>query len=275
MEVQPEDMQYAELPYRPSEVVHEYGDRVHILSDPWMMSNLVRLCAPQTVQPQVTDLVCCIYQHLAHIVTSAEFPTRRIVMPTRMIEATDRGIYRGLVVDPDTRTVVVDMVRAGILPSHVCYTQFSLLLNPSHVRQDHIVMQRTINRSEQVTGAAISGQKIGGDVEDTMLIVPDPMGATGSSMIQLLDMYRDEVEGTPRKIIALHLIVTPEYIRAVHDAHPTLKIYAARLDRGMSPAEVLSTCPGSRWGEEIGLTDKQYIVPGGGGFGEIMNNTAY
>jgi uracil phosphoribosyltransferase len=27
-----------------------------------------------------------------------------------------------------------------------------------------------------------------------------------------------------------------------------------------------------RWSEESGLTDKQYIVPGGGGFGEIMNN---
>ena len=27
-----------------------------------------------------------------------------------------------------------------------------------------------------------------------------------------------------------------------------------------------------RWEKERGLDDKQYIVPGGGGFGEIMNN---
>jgi len=35
---------------------------------------------------------------------------------------------------------------------------------------------------------------------------------------------------------------------------------------------VLATVPGERWDEENGLNDLQYIVPGGGGFGEIMNN---
>jgi len=30
--------------------------------------------------------------------------------------------------------------------------------------------------------------------------------------------------------------------------------------------------PGTHWDRERGLDDKQYIVPGGGGFGEIMNN---
>ena len=47
---------------------------------------------------------------------------------------------------------------------------------------------------------------------------------------------------------------------------------ALRLDRGLSAPEVLQTAPGERWDEERGLDDKQYIVPGGGGFGEIMNN---
>jgi hypothetical protein len=54
--------------------------------------------------------------------------------------------------------------------------------------------------------------------------------------------------------------------------HPEVFIYAVRLDRGASPAEVLKEKPGVRWAEESGLTDMQYIVPGGGGFGEIMNN---
>ena len=30
---------------------------------------------------------------------------------------------------------------------------------------------------------------------------------------------------------------------------------------------------GERWSEERGLTDKHYIVPGGGGLGEVMNNS--
>jgi hypothetical protein len=35
---------------------------------------------------------------------------------------------------------------------------------------------------------------------------------------------------------------------------------------------VLATELGERWSEENGLTPNDYIVPGGGGFGELMNN---
>jgi uracil phosphoribosyltransferase len=35
---------------------------------------------------------------------------------------------------------------------------------------------------------------------------------------------------------------------------------------------VLRRVPGERWDDESGLNDHQYIVPGGGGFGELMNN---
>ncbi|MBM4283147.1 MAG: uracil phosphoribosyltransferase, partial [Deltaproteobacteria bacterium] len=75
-----------------------------------------------------------------------------------------------------------------------------------------------------------------------------------------------------KKFIAVNLIVTPEYLRRMTSEHPDVVIYALRLDRGASPDDVLQTKPGARWSEESGLTDKQYIVPGGGGFGEIMNN---
>ena len=70
----------------------------------------------------------------------------------------------------------------------------------------------------------------------------------------------------------MHLIVTPEYIRRVHEAHPDLVIYALRLDRGLSDPAVLRAVPGERWDEERGLNEKHYIVPGAGGVGEILNN---
>jgi uracil phosphoribosyltransferase len=66
--------------------------------------------------------------------------------------------------------------------------------------------------------------------------------------------------------------VTPEYIRRVSQAHPDAVIYALRLDRGLSPSRVLRTEPGTHWDEERGLNDIQYIVPGAGGVGEILNN---
>jgi uracil phosphoribosyltransferase len=140
------------------------------------------------------------------------------------------------------------------------------------VRQDHFVMARVLDEASKVIGARISGSKIGGDVDDAILLFPDPMGATGGSMCTAIDAYKKEVIGKPRKIIAANLIVTPEYLKRVTTAHPEVIVYALRLDRGLSPEEIFETVPGTHWDKERGLDDKQYIVPGGGGFGEIMNN---
>ena len=68
------------------------------------------------------------------------------------------------------------------------------------------------------------------------------------------------------------MIVTPEYLKAVTGAFPDVQIYAVRLDRGLSSPEVLEQVPEAAWDQERGLNEQQYIVPGGGGFGEIMNN---
>ena len=40
-----------------------------------------------------------------------------------------------------------------------------------------------------------------------------------------------------------HLIVTPEYLRKMTTEHPDVGIYAIRLDRGLSPPEILATVP--------------------------------
>jgi uracil phosphoribosyltransferase len=98
------------------------------------------------------------------------------------------------------------------------------------------------------------------------------MGATGGSLISAMTHYKTRLEGKPGRCITMHLIVTPEYVRNVLKAHPDTTIYAWRLDRGLSPADVLATVPGKRWNEERGLDEHQYIVPGAGGVGELLNN---
>jgi hypothetical protein len=50
-------------------------------------------------------------------------------------------------------------------------------------------------------------------------------------------------------------------------------VYTARVDRGMSPPEVQAAPPGARWAEERGLDDEDYIVPGAGGVGEVLNQS--
>lgn len=266
------DHAYDHLPFRPSELEHRYGSNVHIVADPYTLTTLATLCAKGTQQPQINQLVAQLYRDLLKTVINAEFPRRSAATPTRMIDATPRGVFHGEVIDSETRAVTVNIARAGTLPSMVCYDMLNGVLDPRLVRQDHFVVARVLDEHAQVIGAEISGSKIGGDVDDAILLFPDPMGATGSSLCQAIDLYKQKVEGKPRKIVNLHLIVTPEYLRRMTTAHPDVVIYAARLDRGMSPDHVFDHVPGEKWDEERGLNEKQYIVPGGGGFGELMNN---
>jgi uracil phosphoribosyltransferase len=266
------DHAYDHVGYRPGELEHRYGPNVHILATPYLLTRLATLCAKGTQQPAINQLAAEIYGDLLKVVVNAEFPRHQVATPTRMVDATPRGVFHGEVIDPATRAITVNIARAGTLPSMVCYDLLNQLLDPRLVRQDHFVMARVTDKDDRVIGAEISGSKIGGDIDDAILLFPDPMGATGSSLCRAIDAYKSQVAGKPRKIINAHLIVTPEYLRRMRDSHPEVLVYAVRLDRGMSPEHVFDHPPGELWDEERGLNEHQYIVPGGGGFGEIMNN---
>ncbi len=264
---------YETSDYDAWELKQEYGSKVHLFAEPYLLTQLAVLCSPDTVQPQVNDIIENCYRSLLVRVFNREFPRLLRTVDTRMVQSTDRGRYHGISIDPTTPVVTVNVARAGTFPSHICFHMLNQFLDPAVVRQDHLVMDRTTDSEGRVTGARIHSSKVGGSVKGRILIVPDPMGATGSSLIHALGHYHTEVEGPPKRVIHIHLIVTPEYIRAIHDKYPDVEIYAIRLDRGLSPPEVFDTPPGARWSEERGLDDQQYIVPGGGGFGEILNNS--
>jgi uracil phosphoribosyltransferase len=266
------DHAYDKVPYRPPQIEHRYGPQVNILADPLALTQLARLCAKGTLQPEINTLVAVLYRDLLRVIVNAEFPRKQSATATRMIDATPNGVFHGETVDPEVRAVTVNIARAGTLPSQITYDFLNTLLDPRVVRQDHFVMARVLDEASKVIGAQIFGSKIGGDVDDAILLFPDPMGATGGSMCTAIETYQKEVAGKPRKIIAANLIVTPEYLKRVTTSHPEVTVYALRLDRGLSPEDVFDTVPGTHWDRERGLTDKQYIVPGGGGFGEIMNN---
>lgn len=257
--------------YHLSEIEHRYGPDVHVLDEPFLTSQLARLCSPQTTQPLFNDLIRQLYTSLIRTVINQEFPRLHAEIDTRMRATTEHGVFRGEIVDRRTPTVVVDIARAGILPSQICYDTLNSILDPQHVRQDHLIMARTTDDKSQVTGAAIAGSKIGGPVDDCIVLFPDPMGATGNSLATAISNYADL--GAAKRVITLNLIVTPEFVRTIQTRCPGAVIYALRLDRGTSPADVLATVPGTHWDRESGLDETQYIVPGGGGFGELMNNS--
>jgi len=267
-----QDVAYSAEGLEGGELVHDYGPGVHILSDPYHLSLLARLSSNETAQPLINHLVTTLYRDLVAAVVAREFPICHVESETRMIAHTPDGVFAGEVVDPSTRVVCVDIARAGMLPASVCFDALNHVLDPVGVRQDHLIMNRVVDDAGQVVGARIFGEKTGGDVDGRVMMFPDPMGATGSSLKKAIHYYLTQAGGTPRMTIAMNLIVTPEFIRNVKAEYPDAIIYAFRLDRGLSPPDVLASRPGAHPERERGLNDTQYIVPGAGGLGEVINN---
>lgn len=266
------DIQHQSIAFKPSEIVHHYGQNIHILSSPLMLTLLARLGSPATRQPEINHLVGSLYNYLCDYVIDSVFPRKKVSLETRMKASHPEGSYEGESIDPDIPCVSVDLARAGTYPSHICYEKLNYFMNPPLVRQDHFYVGRKTDEKGQVTGVTVAGSKIGGPVDQAIVLFPDPMGATGGTIVHAYEHYKNAVGGSPREIIALHLIVTPEYLANVAKNCPELKVFALRLDRGLSSQDVLNEVPGKRWNEEKGLNDHQYIVPGAGGLGEILNN---
>jgi uracil phosphoribosyltransferase len=257
---------------REAEFSHAYGERVHLIDSPTLSTLLSRLGGKEIRQPELVTVLRTVYAELFLRAMDGELQTRAVEVPTRMHEMHPReGVWRGEIIDPAQQLVFVDVIRAGLVPAQLCYELCSSLLPDENLRVDHLNMSRVTDDEGRVIGVDLSGSKIGGSVEGRVLILPDPMGATGSTTIKAVNHYV-ESHGRPSKIIAMPMIATPEYLRAVL-AIEGLVVYTPRLDRGLSSDEVLAAAPGVFWDLEKGLDELSYIVPGAGGIGEVLNNS--
>lgn len=253
-------------------LAHHYGDNVHILADRWALSILAKLSHPGTKTPELHVLLDAAYRRLLEAACE-QIPVAHVRWPTRMTDREPAAEFAGAILDRDHKVVVVDVARAGMIPAHLFQLGLHEVLEPDNVRVDHLFMDRATDPvSGAVTGIAFHGSKIGGDIEGRTLFVPDPMGATGRSIVHALEHYAANVAGKPAKLVTCHLIVTPEFIRYVTEKVPGVVIYALRVDRGLSSEDVFAAEPGERWAEERGLNAHDYIVPGAGGLGELINN---
>ena len=254
-------------------LAHHYGPGIHVLDDPFLLTLLARLGAPETGTEAIPGLVRSAYHRLLQEVLAREFPVVTAQIKTRMSATEPRAFYHGPILCRDTRLVLCAVIRAGILPSQTCYEAATAVLPPANVRLDFLNLSRVVDDNHQVVGVRLDGSKLGGGVEGSVLLIPDPMGATGGTVCRAVDVYKALGGAPPRVIVAMHLMATPEAIFRVRHAHPDVKIYAARLDRGLSPPEVLRLPPGLQPDAERGLNDVQYVVPGAGGLGELLTNS--
>ncbi|NJE49036.1 uracil phosphoribosyltransferase [Thermococcus sp. 9N3] len=81
--------------------------------------------------------------------------------------------------------------------------------------------------------------------EDTV-IVADPMIATGSTLIKVLDEVKRY--GKPKRLIVVGVLAAPEGIERIKSRHPEVEVFVAKVDRE--------------------LNDKGYILPGLGDAGD-------
>ena len=92
--------------------------------------------------------------------------------------------------------------------------------------------------------------KMPGDIEERLVIIVDPMLATGGSSADAITMVKNR---GAKNILLMCLVAAPEGVKKVQDAHPDVDIYCAALDEK--------------------LNDHAYIVPALGDAGDRIFGT--
>lgn len=152
--------------------------------------------------------------------------------------ATPLGPARGRRVHTDV--VLVPVLRAGLgmLPG-------MLELVPG-ARVGHIGLQR----DERTAVASQYYAKLPSRLEDSYVLMIDPMLATGGSAVAALDMLS---RAGARSIRLVCIVAAPEGIAAVEKAYPDVPIFTPAIDER--------------------LNDLKFIVPGLGDFGDRLYGT--
>lgn len=92
--------------------------------------------------------------------------------------------------------------------------------------------------------------KLPTELGDRLIIVADPMLATGGSSVAALSLLKDK---GAKNVVLLCLVSAPAGVRAVNEAHPDVPIYVAAVDDY--------------------LNERGYIVPGLGDAGDRLFGT--
>jgi len=88
------------------------------------------------------------------------------------------------------------------------------------------------------------------ECKDKIVILVDPMVATGGSLCDAISVIQSK---SPRKIISLNIIGSPEGIAVLEQKHPDVDIYIANIDAR--------------------LNENMFIIPGLGDAGDRSYNT--
>jgi uracil phosphoribosyltransferase len=204
---------------------------VHIVDHPLVHDALVTLRDKLTTPDHFRRAATRISVLLAAEALS-DMPTRTVTVETPLGPAPGRRI--------GSDVVVVPVLRAGL-----GMLDAVLELVPG-ARVGHIGLQR----DEMTAVASQYYSKLPSRLDESYVLMIDPMLATGGSAVAALDLLQ---RAGARVIRMICIVAAPEGVALVERHHPGVAIYTPVVDQR--------------------LNDQKYIVPGLGDFGDRLYGT--
>ena len=204
---------------------------VHIVEHP-LVHDALAILRQATTPPEVFRRMAVRISLLLAAEATRDLPVTGVEVATPLGPAAGRRVTGDV--------VVVPVLRAGL-----GMLDAILELIPS-ARVGHIGLQR----DELTAVASRYYSKLPARLDDSFVLMIDPMLATGGSAVAALDMLRD---AGARDIRMICIVSAPEGIALVEQHHPGVHIYTPVVDTG--------------------LNDHKFIVPGLGDFGDRLYGT--
>ncbi len=162
-----------------------------------------------------------------------DVPTKTVMVETPL-ETTEQTMVA------DNAVTIVPILRAGLGMVNGVHTLFPT------ARVGHIGLYR----DEETLEPHEYYCKLPEGIEKSVVILLDPMLATGGSAVGAIDLLKKR---GCKSIRLMNIIGVPQGVETVHKAHPDVKIYVSTLDRQ--------------------LNDVGYILPGLGDAGDRLFGT--
>lgn len=205
---------------------------VHILDHPLIRHKLAIIRNKDTDTKKFREVV----QELATLMAYESFkdvPTQEIEVETPLEKTTQTVVKENSI-------AIVPILRAGL-----GMVEGVLTLFPT-AKVGHIGLYR----NEETLEPHEYYCKLPAGIEDKVVMVLDPMLATGGSSVAAIELLKRR---GCRKIKLMSIIAAPEGVEKVAEAHPDVEIYISTLDRG--------------------LNEHGYILPGLGDAGDRIFGT--
>lgn len=216
----------------PAEEADPFGGMFHIIDHPLVQHKLTIMRQKDTGAKDFRELLEEIAMLVGYEVTR-DLPLCDVEIETPITATIGKAIA-------GKKLAVVPILRAGL-----GMVDGLLRLVPA-AKVGHIGLYRDPSTHEPVTYYC----KLPDDIENRLVIISDPMLATGGSAIAAINMLKEK---NCTDIRMMCLVAAPEGVTAVHKAHPDVHIFTAALDE----------C----------LNEKAYIVPGLGDAGDRIFGT--